>query len=126
MRRMGVRVTIDDFGSGYASVNHLRRLPVDILKLDQSLVLGALHSQADAEICRAIIALASALQLSVIAEGIETAEHALMLAELGCPLAQGYHFGRPGAAGAIDDLLLSHELAEVYQGPAVIVSIATP
>jgi diguanylate cyclase (GGDEF)-like protein len=126
MRRLGVRVAIDDFGSGYASVNHLRRLPVDILKLDQSLVLGALHSQADAEICRAIIALASALQLSVIAEGIETSEHATMLTGLGCPLAQGYHFGRPDAAGAIDDLLLSHELTEVYEGPAVIVTSATP
>ena len=49
-----------------------------------------------------------------------------MLAELGCPLAQGYHFGRPGAAGAIDDLLLSHELTEVYEGPSVIVGIAHP
>ena len=115
VRRLGVRVAIDDFGSGYASVNHLRRLPVDVLKLDQSLVLGALHSQADAEICRAIIALASALQLSVIAEGIETSEHATMLTELGCPLAQGYHFGRPGTAGEIDDLLLGQELVDVQR-----------
>jgi len=116
VRRMGVRVAIDDFGSGYASVNHLRRLPVDVLKLDQSLVLGALHSQADAEICRAIIALASALNLSVIAEGVETLDHATMLTELGCPLAQGYHFGRPGTARQIDDLLIDTELLEVHRG----------
>jgi diguanylate cyclase (GGDEF)-like protein len=116
VRRLGVRVAIDDFGSGYASVNHLRRLPVDVLKLDQSLVLGALHSQADAEICRAIIALASALQLSVIAEGIETQDHARMLADLGCPLAQGYHFGRPGTADQIDELLLDRALIEMNRG----------
>ncbi len=107
LRRLGIRVAIDDFGSGYASVKHLRRLPVDVLKVDRSLTQGAANMQADQEIVRAIVALASALRLQVIAEGVETTEEHLMLRELGCPLAQGYLLGHPGPAGAIDELLLS-------------------
>ena len=111
VRSLGVRVAIDDFGSGYASVNHLRRLPVDILKIDRTLVQGALHSQADAEICRSIIALAGALHLTVVAEGVENAGHARLVEDLGCMLAQGYHHGRPSTADEIDGLMLDHELA---------------
>lgn len=117
VRRLGVRIAIDDFGSGYASVNHLRRLPVDILKLDRSLVQGALHSQADAEICRAIVSLASALQLTVVAEGVEHAEHAALVADLGCRLAQGYHYGRPGPAQNVDDVLMHAELHHIIPRP---------
>ena len=112
-RRRGVRVAIDDFGSGYASVNHLRRLPVDILKLDRTLVQGALHAAADVEICRSIVSLAAALQLTVIAEGVENAEHAEVVAGLGCQLVQGYHYGRPGPASAVDSALLDADLARL-------------
>lgn len=75
-----------NFGSGYASVNHLRRLPVDILKLDRELVQGAAHSHGDAEICRAIIALATALKLAVVAEGIEDHAVAALFTDMGCAL----------------------------------------
>ena len=110
LRRRGVRVAIDDFGSGYASVNHLRRIPVDILKLDAGLVSGAATNQADAEIVRAILALALALHLEVIAEGLETDDQVTLMRSLGCPLGQGYLLGHPTTADALDDLLLQQDV----------------
>jgi EAL domain-containing protein (putative c-di-GMP-specific phosphodiesterase class I) len=107
LRQIGARVAIDDFGSGYASINHLRRLPVDLLKLDQTLVQSAAHNQSDREIVRAVLALASALTLQVVAEGLETAERVALFESLGCPLGQGYGLARPGAADAIDQILLT-------------------
>lgn len=103
-------MAIDDFGSGYASVNHLRRIPVDILKLDAGLISGAATNQGDAEIVRAILALAPALHLEVIAEGLETDEQVTLMRSLGCPLGQGYLLGRPASANALDDLLLQQDV----------------
>lgn len=92
---MGIRVAIDDFGSGYSNMTYLKDLPAWELKIDKSLVTAIDKQAADRKIVRSIIQLARALQLRVVAEGIETAEVAAMVADLGCDYAQGYFYGRP-------------------------------
>ena len=91
---MGVRLGIDDFGTGYASLSYLKRLPVDFLKIDRDFVAGLGSDRTDTAIVEATLALARALRLDVIAEGVETAEQALVLNALGCGLAQGHHWSR--------------------------------
>jgi diguanylate cyclase (GGDEF)-like protein/PAS domain S-box-containing protein len=95
LREMGVGIEIDDFGTGYSSLSSLRRFPVDALKIDRSFVLGVHERPEDTEIVRAIVSLAAALQLGVVAEGVETGEQAAALRALGCELAQGHLFARP-------------------------------
>ncbi len=102
--KLGVRIAIDDFGTGYSSLAFLRDLPVDILKIDQSFVepLGV-DPQAIA-LLKSIIAIADALRLALIVEGVETSTHVDILREVGCEVAQGYHFARPSKASSITDL----------------------
>ncbi len=94
-RSLGVRVSLDDFGTGYSSLAYLRRLPVDLLKIDQSFVRDMLHDPNDLGIVESVVRLARAFNRPVIAEGVETMEHGAMLLRLGCPLAQGYGIGMP-------------------------------
>lgn len=98
LKRLGVRLAIDDFGTGWSSLGHLRRFPIDIVKLDRTFVSGLGREPQDASIASAIISLAHALGLSTVAEGIETSEQLAVLAELGCDLGQGYLFARPAPA----------------------------
>ncbi len=95
LRARGVRVAIDDFGTGYSALNYLARFPIDSLKIDKSFVHGIGRSKRDDELVKAFIAMASALNLVTVAEGVETAEQEAFLLELGCGLAQGWRFGRP-------------------------------
>jgi diguanylate cyclase (GGDEF)-like protein len=101
LRELGVGVAIDDFGTGNTSLTYLRQLPVDALKIDRSFVMRMLERDDDAVIVRSTIQLAHSLGLRVVAEGVEDAECARRLAELGCDVAQGYHFGRAVAAEEI-------------------------
>ncbi len=101
---LGLTLAIDDFGTGYSSLSYLHRFPVDILKIDKSFVdgLGATPVNAHAEtMVRTIVSIAAALELRTVAEGVETAEQRDALKALGCEMAQGYLFGRPGPASAI-------------------------
>ena len=92
---LGVRLAIDDFGTGYSSLAQLQRLPLDTLKIDRSFVAG-LGECRDAEaIATSIIAMAHAVELSVIAEGVENERQLAVLQRLGCDQAQGFYFGRP-------------------------------
>ncbi|MGY6588099.1 MAG: EAL domain-containing protein [Wenzhouxiangella sp.] len=100
---LGVRVSLDDFGTGYSSLSRLRRLPVDALKIDQSFVRNMLADLSDYNIVRSVIALARTFSLDVIAEGVETLEHAEALIQLGCQFGQGYGFARPMPADALPD-----------------------
>ena len=92
---MGVRIAIDDFGTGYSSLSYLKRLPIDVLKIDQSFVRDMLGDRSDAAIIEAIVRLGQALDLELIAEGVETQAQVDRLLELGCELMQGYLYCRP-------------------------------
>ena len=94
-REMGFRFALDDFGTGYSSLTYLKRLPVDILKIDQSFVRDMLDDPDDLAIVQGVIGLAKAFRRQVIAEGVETAKHSTLLLSLGCEQAQGYGIARP-------------------------------
>ncbi|MGA6108920.1 two-component system response regulator [Pseudomonas solani] len=95
LKDVGVRIAIDDFGTGYSSLAYLKRLPIDVLKIDQSFVREMLTDRSDAAIIEAVIRLAQALGLDLVAEGVEHSEQARLLLGLGCRIMQGYLFGRP-------------------------------
>jgi diguanylate cyclase (GGDEF)-like protein len=97
LRDMGVSLSMDDFGTGYSSLSYLHRFPLDTLKIDRSFI-SRMSDGESLEIVRAIIALAHALDLKVTAEGVETAEQAVLLQSLGCECGQGYYFARPVSA----------------------------
>ena len=101
----GVRIAIDDFGTGYSSLDHLREMPADILKIDRSFVAGMAANSPDSALVAAAIAMGRALEMEVVAEGIETAEQVADLRELGCPLGQGFLFSRPLPPEGLDELL---------------------
>lgn len=92
---LGVAVTLDDFGTGHASLAWLRQLPVTAFKLDQCFVRGILHSEADRVIVRGLLAIAQGLGCQAIAEGVESVAHGDALLALGCTLGQGFGIGRP-------------------------------
>lgn len=95
IREMGVHISVDDFGTGYTSINYLRQYPISVLKIDQTFIKGLPDNQNDMAITSAVIALGHNLGLEVIAEGVETAEQLQYLFDNGCDLIQGYFLSRP-------------------------------
>ena len=95
IKNMGIRLAIDDFGTGYSSLSYLKRLPIDVLKVDRSFVMDIPDDKDDMEITAAVIAMAHKLGLSVVAEGVEKGEQAEFLKTNQCGFAQGYYFGKP-------------------------------
>ena len=95
LKRIGIQLAIDDFGTGYSALAYLKRLPIDVLKIDQSFVQSLATDPADATIVQAIIQIAKGLQLTTIAEGVECQEQLMLLGSYGCERMQGFLFGRP-------------------------------
>jgi EAL domain-containing protein (putative c-di-GMP-specific phosphodiesterase class I) len=100
LKSIGVRLAIDDFGTGYSSLSYLKSLPIDVIKIDRSFVMGMGANDSDAAIVRSTIDLAHNLELEVVAEGVEDEATLEELARYGCDFAQGYFIGRPCDAGA--------------------------
>ncbi len=110
LKTLGVELAIDDFGTGYSSLSYLQRFPMDRIKIDQAFVRDVNVNSESAEITRSIIEMAHRLNLEVIAEGVETPEHLAFLRANGCEEAQGYLFGKPMQADALERAILAGEL----------------
>lgn len=109
LREAGFKIAIDDYGTGYASLAQLKRLPVDELKLDRSFIQDIANSHADLTIVRSTLALAHELQLTTVAEGIEEQSAWHILQQLGCDTVQGYYFSRPLAAPQFEQWLRDYQ-----------------
>jgi EAL domain-containing protein (putative c-di-GMP-specific phosphodiesterase class I) len=94
-RAMGIAVALDDFGTQYASLSYLKKLTVDVIKIDKSFVDGLPHSDEDAAIVRSVLSLGRSLGRTIVAEGVERPEQAQWLIDEGCRFAQGYWLGLP-------------------------------
>ncbi|MFG1604108.1 EAL domain-containing protein [Actinoplanes sp. NPDC049265] len=113
LQEMGVRIAIDDFGTGYSSLGYLRQRPIDVVKIDKTFIDDITHDPQQVTLVGGIVRLAHSLNLTVIAEGIETEEHRAVLTELGCPLGQGYWFSSPvGPTEALSWMTRSIEEAD--------------
>ena len=106
LKLMGIKVAIDDFGTGYSSLNYLKRFPIDTLKIDKSFVADVCKDPHDTAIVRAIINLGHALDVTVIAEGVETKEQLQYLSALECDAVQGFLFSKALSAKAFEELLV--------------------
>ncbi|MCK5508446.1 MAG: GGDEF domain-containing protein, partial [Desulfobacterales bacterium] len=104
LKEMGLKLSIDDFGTGYSSMSYLKRFPLDTLKIDRSFIKDIMTDSSDAAITKATIGLAQGLELTTIAEGIETKEQLTFLRKQGCDQIQGYFISRPVPAEKVEQL----------------------
>lgn len=110
MREMGLTLAIDDFGSGFSSLNYLKRLPVDVLKIDRMFIRDLEKDENDMAIVTGIVALATSMGLHTVAEGVETAEQYRLLQELGCDTCQGYYFSKPLPVAEFEEKFFNQEV----------------
>ncbi|MDQ7047032.1 MAG: EAL domain-containing protein [Sulfurovum sp.] len=106
LHTLGIKIAIDDFGTGYSSLSYLKRLPIDIVKIDKSFIENLSEDEEDLAITQAIIALAKSLNLRVLAEGVETLEQKNILIKNGCKYIQGHYYSKPVPAKRIEKLLM--------------------
>ena len=109
LHEMGIHLSIDDFGTGYSSMNYLKRLPFDTLKIDRSFIKDITHNADDAAITTSIIMLAHNMNLSVVAEGVESVDQLQFLQKQGCDMIQGYLYSPPLTAEALNAFTLQSQ-----------------
>ena len=115
----GIAIALDDFGTGYASLTHLQQYPVDIIKIDQTFIRGLTADVGSQAITSAVLGLGRNLGMTVIAEGVETQEHATLLKAAGCDQAQGYLFAKPMPAADVPGFLTNWSASDFGLVPAV-------
>jgi len=115
LKKMGLSIAIDDFGTGYSSLMHLKRLPVDVLKVDQNFTQGIAVNKSDETLVSTIINMGHSLGLNVVAEGVETIEQMLFLGERSCEELQGFYFSKPLPSASLRELLERWEIIEVAE-----------
>ncbi|MDH4145520.1 MAG: EAL domain-containing protein [Acidimicrobiia bacterium] len=113
LKKMGVQVSFDDFGSGVSSLSHLQQAPIDFIKLDRQFVEAFQEGSMQSELARMVVQLGHRREITTVAEGIERAEQAEALHALGCELAQGFHFGRPEPLDALAQRHLGLDLSQI-------------
>lgn len=111
LHKLGAEVHLDDFGTGYSSLSQLARIPLDCIKLDQSFIRGINHNSVSQALVRAIVAVARTLQLTVVAEGVETREEEMLIDEIGVDSKQGYLFAKPMPADELEHWLVQKAIA---------------
>jgi EAL domain-containing protein (putative c-di-GMP-specific phosphodiesterase class I) len=109
LKALGIRTAIDDFGTGHSSLSYLRKLPIEILKIDKSFVDEILSSREDRTLVKGIIDMVHALGIEVVAEGVENHEMAMLLNDMKCDLVQGYHYCRPVCEAEFIELIRSQQ-----------------
>ena len=110
IKALGFRLSLDDFGTGFSSLNYLKRFPIDVLKIDRSFIMDMHKSDVDKSIVRSIVNLANNLNLNVIAEGVEISEHLEFLQQLNCQQYQGYYFSKAIPINEIEQLVINQNL----------------
>jgi EAL domain-containing protein (putative c-di-GMP-specific phosphodiesterase class I) len=95
LQKLGARIAIDDFGTGYSALSYLRNFPVDMVKMDRSFVHDLARGAGDAALVRSVVELGEALEMDIVAEGVEHQHQLDSLTDLNCGIGQGYYFGRP-------------------------------
>jgi diguanylate cyclase (GGDEF)-like protein len=108
LKSMGFTFAIDDFGTGYSSLTYIKKMPIDVIKIDQSFVFGMLENHADYQIIMSTIAMVKNLELTVIAEGVETAAQLRSLSENDCDIIQGYYFSKPVPEAELFEFINTH------------------
>ena len=114
LKELGIKLAIDDFGTGYSSLSYLKRLPINLLKIDRSFVNNCLLNSIDSDIIRTIIILAHSMGIDVIAEGVETEQQSTLLKSLNCDFVQGYLFGKPMPSEEFEKLIFNNVRDNVY------------
>ncbi len=117
LKAQGMQIALDDFGTGYSSLACLQQFPINTLKIDKSFILPLLEQPQAISSIRVILSLARSLAIDVIAEGVETAKHARTLRELGCPLVQGWFYGKPLSAPETEAMLLAAQSGNATPAP---------
>ena len=117
LRRKGYVVEMDDFGSGYSSLNMLSAMPVDVLKMDRAFIRRIGDSEKDASLVALILGIAKNLKIPVVAEGVETKEQLELLRKMGCSMVQGFYFSRPLPAHEFEDTVIKKCLKPMNRSP---------
>ena len=111
-KEKGIRMAMDDFGSGYSSLNILDEVPIDVMKIDRSFLKNQTLTNNDKIILECVINMADKLEITTVCEGVENAEQLKFLCDVGCDVIQGYYIGRPMAMDAFDEFLDKNAIAD--------------